>query len=81
MRDAADPVTARESARLADLLQMRKEYSAAKLRRPAPEYRCIVVPECSRRTVLPTVLPTEATGPSTDRLPELVSERSGRQQV
>jgi hypothetical protein len=69
MRGAIDPVTARESARLADLFRIRAENSPAGLRREAVQRSRVAAasdPGC-------TVLPAKAAGPSTDQLPELSS--------
>jgi hypothetical protein len=68
-RDASDPVTARESARLADLFRTRVEENPSACRKLFARLESLE----GRRPVqaIATVLPEKALTPSTDLLPEV----------
>jgi hypothetical protein len=73
-RDATDPVTARESARLGDLFRMRMDEGA----RPRAFARPRERGQRRQRAALATVLPEKPAGPSTALLPEMrPSRRAG----
>jgi hypothetical protein len=66
MRDAVDPVTARESARIADLFKMRIDNQPAIARKVAARLSQM---ETGKHQQIPTVIPGEAVSPSTASLP------------
>jgi hypothetical protein len=69
-RDAADPVTARESARLADLFRTRVEENAGACRKVFGQLQRLEVSKRARPALV-TVLPQKALSPSTELLPDI----------
>jgi hypothetical protein len=75
-REASDPVTARESARLADLFRTRVEENPSACRRLFGRLKSLEV--AKEVVVMETVLPEKAVRPSTELLPERWSNGGDR---
>ena len=71
LRDAADPDTARESARLSDLFRIKIENNAASYRKVCNKFIFDhnAICECEKKSV--TVIPEKSFSPSTEFLPEM----------
>jgi hypothetical protein len=75
-KEASDPVTARESARLSDMFRTRVEENPSACRRLLERISALEDPKPCR--AMATVVPEKALTPSTDLLPDMWSSRGAR---
>ena len=71
LQDAANPTTATESARLADLLRMRIESNVSAYRKVCGRYHKVTDESQKQGKEIPTVVPEKPGAPSCTLLPEL----------